>query len=148
MGTFSRHLQLATFGYLDWLGRLVSCALGDVLDLLHDVVPFQDLAKDNMLAIEPTRNHSRNEELRAICVFAGVRHAEHSWLGVLQFEVLVLEFRTVYALAASAVPIREVPTLDHKALDDSMEARPLKAKAFLASCKRPEVVCCLFPVSN
>ena len=51
--TFRRHLKLAALGDLDRLGRLVARALLTVLDLLHDVVALQDLAEDDVAAVEP-----------------------------------------------------------------------------------------------
>jgi hypothetical protein len=52
--TFVGNLQLAALGDLDRLGWLVArLGLGG-LDLLHDVVALEDLAEDDVTAIEPT----------------------------------------------------------------------------------------------
>lgn len=51
--TFSRDLQLAALGDLDCCGRLVARESLGVLDLLHDVVALEDLAEDDVTAIEP-----------------------------------------------------------------------------------------------
>ena len=73
--TFFRHLELAALGDLDCLGRLVARALGHVLDLVDDLEALEDLAEDNVLAVEPGGDGGGNEELRAVGVFSGVGHA-------------------------------------------------------------------------
>jgi hypothetical protein len=55
-----------------------------LLDLLDDVHPLDDLAKDDVPPVEPRREHGRQEELRAVGVGAGVRHREQADLVVLQ----------------------------------------------------------------
>ena len=57
MGTFvfglHLHLQLATLNDLHGDLRFVTRGLLYVLDLFHDVVPFEYLAKDNVAAVKP-----------------------------------------------------------------------------------------------
>ena len=45
--------------------------------------------EDDVRAIEPRRNDSGDEELRAVGVLASVGHGEHTGLGVLELEVLI-----------------------------------------------------------
>jgi len=59
---------------------------------------------------------------------------------VLQLEVLIGELVAVDGLAAGAVTLGEVTTLDHEVLDDTVESRALVAKALLASSKSSEVL--------
>jgi hypothetical protein len=59
---------------------------------------------------------------------------------VLQLEVLVGELVAVDGLAASAVALGEVTTLDHEVLDDTVERGALVTKALLASSKSSEVL--------
>jgi len=73
--TFFRHLELAALGDLDRLGRLVARALGHVLDLVDDLEALEDLAEDNVLAVEPGGDGGGDEELGAVGVLAGVGHA-------------------------------------------------------------------------
>ena len=54
MNTFGGDLKLAALGDLDGLRGLVAHALLAVLDLLDDIVALEDLAEDDVLAIEPT----------------------------------------------------------------------------------------------
>lgn len=54
MDTFGGNLQLAGLGDLDGLDGLVAGGRLGVLDLLDDVVALEDLAEDDVLAIEPT----------------------------------------------------------------------------------------------
>lgn len=51
--TFFGHRKLPALDDLDRLLGLVAGVLVDVLDLLDDVVPLEDLAEDDVLAIEP-----------------------------------------------------------------------------------------------
>ena len=60
--------------------------------------------------------------------------------GVLQLEVLVGELVAVNALAASAIALGEVTTLDHELLDNTVEAGALVAEALLAGSKGTEVL--------
>ncbi len=53
MGTFFRHLQFSRLCDLDSLGGLISSTLGDVLDLLNDIVALQNLPEDNVLSVQP-----------------------------------------------------------------------------------------------
>lgn len=47
-------------------------------------------------------------------------------LGVLELEVLVWELGSVDGLAAGAVVVGEVTSLDHKVLDDTVESASLR----------------------
>jgi len=112
VNTFRRNLQLAALDNLDRLLRLVAGLSLDVLDLVDNVVALEDLAEDDVTAIEPPLyglatnilpvkpEHIRsddggNEELRAVRVRSGVGHGELALLGVLELEVLILELVTV-----------------------------------------------------
>jgi len=77
------------------------------LDLFHEVKILHDLTlyillenginfssrwpltKNDVGTVEPTRHNSSNEELRAVCIFAGVSHGKHARLVMLHFEVFV-----------------------------------------------------------
>jgi len=65
---------------------------------------------------------------------------EKTLLAVLQLEVLVGELVAVDGLAASAVALGEVTTLDHEVLDDTVEGGTLVTKALLAGSKSSEVL--------
>ena len=88
----------------------------DGLDDLKGLV-ISDLAEDDVLAIEPAGDDGGDEELRAVGVWAGVlydcvsvlyslltsrsllvvtySHAQKTWAGVLELEVLVLELLAI-----------------------------------------------------
>jgi hypothetical protein len=59
---------------------------------------------------------------------------------VLELEVLVWELGAVNALAARAVTLREVATLNHELLDHTVEGRALVAEVFLARGQGTEVL--------
>ena len=110
--------ELATLGNGDLDGGLVAGLLVDILDLVDDVVALNDLAEDDVLAVQPGRDGRGNEELRglsedaedslgilylrAIGIFTRVGHAQEALLGVLELEVLVLKFRTIDRFPTSA----------------------------------------------
>jgi hypothetical protein len=100
--TFVRHLQLAALCNLDRLCGLVTRLLVDILDLIDDFVTLEDLAEDDVAAIEPRGDGSRDEELATVGVLARVGHGEDALLAVLELEVLVGELGAVDGLAASA----------------------------------------------
>lgn len=58
MNTFFGHRKLPALGDLHCLLGLVAGVLLDILDLLDNVVALEDLAKDNVLAIQPAANTS------------------------------------------------------------------------------------------
>lgn len=53
VNTFFGHRQLSTLDDLDGLLGLVAGVLLDVLNLLNDVIALEDLAEDNVLAVQP-----------------------------------------------------------------------------------------------
>lgn len=63
MNTFRRNLQLATLDDLDGLFWPVAWQGLNILDFLHDVITFEDLAEDDMTTIEPTVNLGLTDEL-------------------------------------------------------------------------------------
>lgn len=92
MDTFVRNGKFAAFCDLDWLDRLVTRSLWNVFNSLNNLVPLEDFAEDNVLAVEVTGNtldHGTplrellnipgsgcgDEELRAIGISSGVGHA-------------------------------------------------------------------------
>ena len=156
VNTFRWHLELSALGDLDSLGRLVARSLGDILDLRDDLVALEDLAEDDVAAIEPAGDGGGDEELGAVGVLAAVGHAHETLAGVLELEVLIGELGTVDGLAASTlftsvcqislvyrvtnVATREVTALDHEVLDDTVESRALITEALLAGSKSAEVL--------
>ena len=96
------YLELAALDNLDWLLWPVTWLLVHILDLVHNVVALQDFTEHNVASVQPRGDGSGDEELAAVCVLAGVGHAEKTLLGVLELEVLVGEFGAVDGLAAGA----------------------------------------------
>lgn len=56
MNTFFGHRQLPALDDLDRLLGLVARVLLDILDLLDNVIALEDLAEDNVLAVQPATN--------------------------------------------------------------------------------------------
>jgi hypothetical protein len=65
VNTFRWDLELSALGNLDCLDRLVAGTLGDVLDLVNDIIALKDLAEDNVAAVEPAGDDGGDEELGA-----------------------------------------------------------------------------------
>lgn len=53
MYTFSRHFYFSALDNHHLLFRFVAWILGDILDVIDNVVPLKDLTKDDVLAIKP-----------------------------------------------------------------------------------------------
>merc|ERR1712027_300873 len=110
------------------LGAALSAAADD-LDRLHGLVvaggdrgaldrpdgahAVEDLAEDDVLAVEPGRLDGGDEELASVGVLAGVGHGEPARAVVVQLEVLVGELLAVDRPTPSAVAPGEVSALDH-----------------------------------
>lgn len=117
MDTFRRHLQLSALGNLHDLLRLVARLSLGVLDLLYYIKALENLAKYNVLAVQPPvsllvpihiidllpgskrrflpGDNGGNEELGAIGILARVRHGQKTGLRVLKLEVLIGELLAV-----------------------------------------------------
>lgn len=63
--------HLAALRDADVLRRLLAHR-ARILDLAHDIHAVDDLAKDDVLAVEKRRRHGGDEELTTVCVWAGV----------------------------------------------------------------------------
>ena len=118
-----------------------------LLELLDDVHTLDNLAEDDVLAIEPWAWDGGDEELGAVGVWTSVGHGEHAWDLVLLLEAFVGELHAVDGLATSAVAPGEVTTLDHEVWDDTMELAALVvewlaglAHALLTSAEAAEVL--------
>lgn len=73
-------------------------------DALQNLQTFCHSPKDNMLAITLRCRRKGDEELAAVCVLAGVGHADHTLLMLqLQTWLLIIELAAVDAVAARAV---------------------------------------------
>lgn len=123
-----KHTHLSRVGDGDGLNGAVAGALLNVLDGVNNVHALEDVAEDNVAAVEPAGLDSADEELGAVRVLAGVGHrwerleantgqpiellTENTGAGVLQLEVLVGELVAVDRLAATAIARGEVTTLD------------------------------------
>lgn len=72
-------------------------------DAVGSRITIWDLSEDDVTAIEPGSDDGGDEELRAVGVWAGVGHAQHEWLLVLELEVLVRELLAVDGFPARAL---------------------------------------------
>ena len=63
---FSRHLDLATLSNLDFLLRLVTHGLLDVLNLVDNIPSLENFAKNNVLSIQPRGDCGGDEELQCL----------------------------------------------------------------------------------
>merc|ERR1719335_309393 len=100
----------------------------DGLDGLDDVHALDDLAEDDVLAVEPRGLDGADEELAAVRARARVRHRQHAGATVLELEVLIGKLLTVDGLTAGAVATREVAALEHELRDHAVEDRPLEVQ--------------------
>jgi len=75
VNTFLWNLEFPALRDLDRLDWLVALALGNILNLVDNLVAFEDFSKHNVAAIEPAGDDSGDEELTPIGVFSAVGHA-------------------------------------------------------------------------
>jgi hypothetical protein len=115
--------------------------------LLDNVESFNNLAENDVLAVEPRGLDGTDEELGSIGVGTSVGHRKSSGLGVLQLEVLISELSTIDGLATGTVALGEVTTLAHEVGNDSMESASLEVKGlarssltFLTSAEGTEIL--------
>jgi len=109
-------------------------------NLLDDFHAFNDLPKDNMLAIQPRSLGRADKELRTVGVWSSIGHAEDAGASVLELEVFVLELVAIDGLAASSVVVGEVSALAHEVGDHAVEGGAPVAKAFLSGTKGAEIL--------
>jgi hypothetical protein len=141
------HLNCAAVVNFDTLLGLPTRS-AKVLNLPDNIDSFNDFTENDMFPIEPccnslpyqsretkTRNYSGDEELGPVCVRTGICHGKKTGLGVLQFEVFVIEpiaidgFSTRSAIQFSftseieaVLVTSEISPLDHKIRNNAMES--------------------------
>jgi len=120
-------LARARSGALEFLDNVQALSIGD-------------LAKDDVLAVQPGGDNGGDEELRTVGIGTGIGHGEHTRLGMGLLEVLVCELLTVDRLATRAISTSEVATLQHELRNDSVERAALVAEAFLTGAEGSEVL--------
>jgi hypothetical protein len=119
------------------------------LNLLDNINAVDNLAEDDVLAVQPRGLLSADEELGAVArhcqllrtamglvslrVGAGVSHGEDTGASVLQSEVLVPELLAVDGLTAGTVASSEVTTLEHELGDDTVEGSTLEVEGLAAA---------------
>lgn len=64
----------------------------------------------------------------------------HTWSGVFQLEVFIIELIAINALPACSIPPSKVTPLYHEPRDDSVEKGTSKSKALLSSTQGSEVL--------
>ena len=140
------HLEFTTVDDGDGLGRLARVG-AESLDGLDDVHTLNDFTEDDVPAVEPAGDDGGDEELAAVGVLASVGHGEDSGACVTELEVLISKLGAIDGLAASAVAICEITTLDHEVGDNTMEGAALVvqrlarlAHALLTSAESAEVL--------
>jgi len=118
------HRELARVGNNDIDIGLVAGSWG-VLNLSHDVHTLNNLAENDVAAIEPVGFDSADKELGAIGILASVSHGEDTGASVAELEVLILEAVTIDRLATSAVWLVKSPPWIMNALMTRWKVEPL-----------------------
>ena len=95
---------------------------------MDDIHAVDHVPENDVLVVQPLGFHRADEELRTVGIWAGVGHREDSRFGVLELEVLILEFVAKNTLPTPTVTPREVAPLAHELGDDTVEAGPFVAE--------------------
>ena len=94
MNTFFWYFELPTLGDLNCLGWLVSWLFWDLFDLLDDLVALEDLAEDNVLAVEVTNARlAMNLGNGAEKIYPGVEVVMKNWEPFVSCPALAIERR-------------------------------------------------------
>ena len=93
-----------------------------------------------MLVVQPCGLDGADEELASVGVGSGVGLGKNSWSGVLELEVLILEFVSVDGLSSSSVVVGEVTSLAHEIVDDTVERGSLVSESLLSCAQGSEVL--------
>jgi hypothetical protein len=124
--------------FLHWSILLVCLDQTQLLDNLHATL---HPAEDGVLAVQPWCRSECNEELRSICVWTRVGHAEDTSARVLQCRgYLVLELLAVDRCATSSRTGR-VTTLDHEIGNYAVEYQPVE---IMTLGEAGEILACLW----
>lgn len=139
-------LDLATvddLAGLAWFARLAT----DALHLVEHFPAIDDPSENGVFSVQPVALRKGQEELAAVCVGSGVGHRQVASARVLDLEVLISEGAAVDRLAACARTMREVTSLGHETLDDSVKTASFKMEhfaaatpAFFTSAQAPEIL--------
>ncbi len=108
----------------------------DGFHLADNIVAIDNLAKDDVLAVEPVSSGSADEELRSVSVGSCIRHRQRSRAEVhagTTAEALIGETVPVNGLTASAITTGEVTTLAHELRDHTVERRILEPERLARS---------------
>jgi len=133
---FSKLTAVRNANLLGTFARLRSIGF----NLLDDFHAFNDLPKDNMLAIQPRSLGRADKELRTVGVWSSIGHAEDAGASVLELEVFVLELVAIDGLASSSVVVGEVSALAHEVGDHAVEGGSLVAHSLFTSAKSTEIL--------
>ena len=68
------------------------------LDSLNNIHTFNDRAENDVLTIQPSSFDGTQEELRSVGVGASVSHRKDTGASVLENEVLIFEFVSLYVI--------------------------------------------------
>lgn len=132
-------LQLAAISDNNFcIGTAIRSAIS--LNLANNIHTLNNIAKDNMLAVQPGSLNSAKEELGAIGVRSSIGHGQDARAGVTQSEVLISKLGAIDGLPTSAIAGCEVTTLTHEVGDHTMETAALVAEALLTSTQGTEVL--------
>ena len=120
--------------------RLVAKISRHFCNFADNIHACNDLAKDDVLAVEMWAFLQSNKELTSVGVGAFIRHRDAAGLRVSPLEIFIrkhfLALAGVDAAAARAILfLAQVTALDDKSIDDSMEARVEIVQRALVACR-------------
>lgn len=107
------HFGVDDANILQWVVFLVRRDAANSVDHIETGSVVDD-TEDGVTTVQPWSWHKGEEKLTAIGVLAGVGHAQHSRLSVVQHKVLILKVISVDGEGASTITAGDVAALDYQ----------------------------------
>ncbi len=99
------------------------------VDLVNDLLAFDDMSEYHMLLIQERRSIGHNIKLTTISIlFPKVRHSENIFLIMGELKTLIFERQSIHRLTSSTISVDDISALNAEPRYYSMERASFKVK--------------------